>query len=573
MFLFALSFSRTLTKTFSPRLAVTANRKSRRTLPTFNQLIEYRKGLIATTLVVLTCSSPSGQMLSGSPSQDLANLSSEALVVVSADSMGKVSMGRSAVDPETRRQALRHLQLGWGLLTSFDWSAAQQEFVLGTSLDPTLVVAHVGIAKAYLGMEIPQQALEHSHHALQLTEGASDKERLWAELTDLQVRAALAWQQGSRGHHPQLLRAIEDAILRYPADPALYVLRGQVDARLMGNGEGGDEGTVLWYRKALELDPNDAAAHHHLVYLLQSRGRLRAARHHAERYSQLMVEPQSSQLLAHILLLQGEPRAASRRLLVADQRHREYLGQTSRGWGATAEFSQHLHLLIAVEEGLGAQAAAEEHAEELFALESRGRLAGHNCLPLLEQLQQRGQERETLIAARRCEAKASLLARVVGAAYRGEAQLALGRLVEARRALVDAGEAHATLVADLAADPTEKQYAQAAQLSINQLRGKLDLLLGDHRAGEQRLLDIAHRLADQKTLESWLTGRQRLREISAVADRAGRFSLSITSARALEKLTPEGLIAPATHYEEPSRWTAAQSLSSVGSSWVVWKER
>lgn len=528
-----------------------------------------RKGLVATATLVLTCASPSSQMLSGSPFADASETSGPSPAPGAHHSI-------ATPDTEARRAAERYVQLGRTQLTTFNWLAARQHFTAAAELDPGSVAAALGLANAHLGADAPQLALEHSRRALALTDGKVDNERLWAELTAARVEAAQAWRRGSRDEHRRLLQDLEEAMGRFPADAALYVLRGQVETMTPSLGRGGDEGTILWYRKALELDPDNAAAHHFLVYLLQSSGRLRAAGQHAERYAELVVEPQSHRLLVRVLLAQGKPRVAFQRLLQADSMHRDHLQRSLTGWGSKEEFAKHLRLLVAVEEGLGAQESARHHAEELFALASHGRDAGYDCMPLLEQLQQSQLFEQALLAARRCQEKPSLLARVLGAAYRGQANLALGRLSAARQALQEAQTAHRDLIMDLDANPDEKRYAEAAQLTLGLLEGKMDLLLGNHRTGERRLLQLIERLAAKESLEGWLAGRHHLGDITTLADRAGRYSLSITSSRALQRITPEGLIpVPVVTLlnDGATRRVSARSPQPMAASWVVWKER
>lgn len=539
------------------------------------------------------CWVPTGQRLSGAqapppPTHPMPDSATEPLTGASQDT----------ADADTQQGAQRAVQWGRDALLALDPSSARLHFRRALELDPTSPWPHLGLMSVHLALQDPQSAQHHVRRAetLASAQSLSHRQQLSLDLGALQTAAALAWKGGSRGRHRDLLAFIETAIERYPADPDLYILRGRLSATPMHRGRQVDGAAIPWYRRALELEPDSAAAHHFLVYPLRAQGRSQAARRHAERFADLQDSPAASRLVVKLLLEQGEPRLALQRLLRAHERHHDghrqvrsaQLGASESGsgggprenlwvaaqqrplWGEATAWAEDLRWLVAVEAGLGLP-QAEQHASELMGFEVDGRLAGFNCLPLLRYLQNQGRHRELLLQSRQCEAKDSLLAAVIGAAYRGEAELALGRPTAAQQALAAAQAAHRRLLADLQVEADERPFAQAAEVCVDLLQGKLELLVGDLEAGERRLLALVQRLSRQQDAEAWLRGSQALQDIGTLANHAGRFKLSIATSRALGRMNPPGLGDPPQHLDAADL-PAARSWRPLASSWVVWTD-
>lgn len=303
---------------------------------------------------------------------------------------------------------------------------------------------------------------------------------------------------------------------------------------------------------------------------LEAQGRLQAARQHAVLHLEAAQTPAALMHLARLDWLRGAPRSSLEWLRESLARHHDASSGGPAGWGQPSEVAETLFLLIPLEDELGLVDEARRHAEQLFELDVEGRVAGLTCLPALQHMQRHASASATLDIARRCEEKASILAKVLGAAYRGEAELALGRLRAAEQALADAETAHLRLIEDLGPDLHERPFARAAELALAQLRGKLNLLAGERPTGAVQLRDLVDRLQARPGIEGWLIGRQRLQEIGRMADRTGQFSLAIASARALDKLSLPGSVQPRdpTAGSDPVR-----ELEATTGNWVVWTER
>ena len=303
---------------------------------------------------------------------------------------------------------------------------------------------------------------------------------------------------------------------------------------------------------------------------LRQQGVLQADRQEAALSLETTQTPKSYIELARLDVLSGQPESALELLRESLDRHEQASMGASVGWGAPAEMAASLSLMVPLESALGRLEDARRHANHLFELDIEGRQSGMACLPLLQLVQRHDSAQETLDTARRCEERDSYLAEVLGAVYRGEAELALGRPSAAKSALQDAEAAHLRLIADLGPNLDERSYARAAELALAQLRGKWNLLVGEADEGTQQLRRLVDRLRLEEGLEGWLAGHQRLQEVRRLADRTGELSLSIASTRALEAQTPRGL---GWHETSSGDSLAHRDVQMASGPWVVWTER
>lgn len=529
---------------------------------------------VVATVVTLTCTSPTGQLLGGYSVASPPGAPDTFPMDISAPPIPQdigLTLG-TPEDVDALHEAQLWVRAGQGSLRHVDWLQAKEQFARAISLDPSNGEAYLGRAEAHLRLQAPVKALEDSQRALYLLGQGTPrlKLQLLAHLSHQRASAELARRQGQRFGQAALVDSVDEALRLYPADPGLYVLRGELEAKANEGDPADAERAMAWMRKALELAPEDPLAHVELSRRLEAQGRLHVARRHAALFLEEVQTPAAYVDLARLDWLRGETQSSLSLLRESLARHGQTAPDGSMAWGRPAEVARTLFPLVSLESRLGLVDDAQRHAEQLFELENEGRYAGLTCLPALQLLQRHASAAATHDAARLCEEKSSFLAKVLGAVYRGEAELALGRPSAAEQALQDAETAHRRLLADLGPELEERPFALAAELALTQLRGKLNLLVGDRRVGGEQLQDLVERLQALEGLEGWLTGGQRLQEIGRVADRAGEFSLAISSARALEKLSPE---AASGQGESPADSYQGRNPRPSAESWVVWTER
>lgn len=420
--------------------------------------------------------------------------------------------------------AQRFYDQGLAYLGSFDWVRSARSFHECLRRDPRLAAAHLGLARAYLGLEAPREAQRQARAAARLAETAElpAREREWIGLGELQMAAVAAWSRGSTREHVVYKQALERYVDRYPDDVHARILRGNADPRPDGWGQAGGEGAIPWYAEAVELDGDHFPAHHFLAHALENVGRHREAGQHAERYAHLApAVPHAHHMLAHVAPRLGRWEEALENLERADRLHRESFAAGDLTPREDWHFGHNLRLLAAVHLRLGHEARAEELYLATFQLDYGGRRAGFYCLPWIEYLASRERFGEALSAAESCEQRDSELARLLGAALRGEALLALGRPAEARQALAQARERLERFVASMTTASSEKTFAFVAAMAVRTLEGKL-ALAGPHPAeGEALLLDVAWKLGAGNSFDAWALGLLRIEEIARHAGRTG----------------------------------------------------
>lgn len=461
-------------------------------------------------------------------------------IALAGPEIGRIRHPVTAANGEARL----FYEQGLAYLASFDWVRAARSFHQSLRHDPGLAPAHLGLARAFLGLESPADAARHAEEASRLaaTTALEPWEKAWIELGERQMEAVAAGRRGPSREDGVYLEAIERYLDAYPDDVQALLLRGNADPRPDGWGQAGLEGSLPWYTKALEVDPGLFATHHFLAHTYENLGRYAEALEHARRYASLAPDvPHAHHMVAHVLPRLSRWEEALARLEAADRLHRRSFeaGETSppTDW----HYGHNLRLLAAVRLRLGREEEAEAAYRETFELPYGGRRAGFYCLPWLEYLTSRRRYHEVLAAAESCEGRDSLLARVLGASFRGEALLELGRVREAREALADARASERRLASSLTAASSERVFALTARLAVQTLAGKLELDRGDRAAGEALLLAVAESLASGNSFDAWASGRLRIEEIADHASRTGHPRLASAAselARGLEKAVP-----------------------------------
>ncbi len=407
---------------------------------------------------------------------------------------------------------------GLACLASFDWLRAARSFNQALGLDPGFAAAELGLARAYVGLEDHTLARELAERAARMAgeRELPPREAAWFELGRLQMAAVAA--AGDKAARPALERyqdALESHLERFPDDLPVLWLRGHADHAASGWGQSGLEGSLEWYRRALELDPGSFATHHFLSHSFENLGQYPQALDHARTFAAAApAVPHAHHMVAHTAPRVGRWEEARQELLTATRLHRERFVREGTPRHEDWHYGHNLRLLAAVEAKLGDFAAAAEHARETFEMPYGGRRAGFYCAPWIEHLLWLEDYQQALVAAEECEGRDSSLAKVLGAAFRGEALLGLGRLPDAAAAHAAARLAAAVFARELFAASSEASFIQLAQRSVAILEGKLSIAAGDRRAGEALLGSVAEELATGASFDAWAMGSLRLEELA-----------------------------------------------------------
>ena len=441
--------------------------------------------------------------------------------VALSEDCGEVHQEVAASSP--RAQAF--YDQGTACLGTFDWLQAARSFHAALGEDPGLGAAYTGLARAYLAMEEPEQALSLAQKGRELASAPYD--RAWAELGALQLEAVLASPKELKGALAAYRNALDRFAAQHPQDPHGLALRDHGESRADDWGQGGGEAAVPWYEKALEADPSYFPAQHFLAHAFENQGLYPPAVEHARRFSEMAPQaPHAHHMVAHTaprLGLWGEALAA---LEAADRLHLRRFETDGLPAEADWHYAHNLRLMAAVALHQGEGDRARNAYRQAFELTVQGARGGFYCGPWIEFLLLQGESENALAAADTCLSRPSNLAQVLGHTYRGEALLDLGRSSEARAETRAARTALQRFLESVGPVSTERILASTARRGLAILEGKLAILDGDRQPAETLLAALGEDLAAGHTFDAWATAQARLEELSTWADRHATPDLS-----------------------------------------------
>ncbi len=449
--------------------------------------------------------------------------------------------------PTINPRAQQFYDQGLAYQASFDWVRSSRSFHQALAEDPQLAAAHLGLARAFLGLGAPVDALRLAKRAVAQGENLDlpPRERHWLRLGELQMTAVAL--NGGRRHrgHQAYLQAIEAFLEAYPDDLHARVLRGNGDFSPDGWGQVGIEGSLAWYRRTLEIDADFFPAHHFLTHSLENLGRYEEALEHARRYAELAPSvPHAHHMVAHIAPRLNGWSEARVKLEVADALHRQSFDGDHLAPAEDWHFGHNLRLLGVVNLYLRDLPSAEASYRETFDLPYGGHRAGSYCAPWIEFLLLSKRFEEVLDAAESCEERGSALAGVLGAAYSGEAVLALGRLEKAKADLSRAQAHLRDLLPTLGTGHSERSYGFTGQLAVDLLDLKIRLLDQGSEDTQGQLLALAEYLAFGHSVDAWAKGWPRLGELANFAADAGKGQLASRLRELRDLIRPSANEAP-----------------------------
>ena len=440
------------------------------------------------------------------------------------------------------KDAQRAFDNGLAFLHSYVWHGAVRCLQTAIDLDPAQAVAHIELARTYLGKEDGEQAQRHAAQATQLAAAASlsEREKAWVRLGAQQVEAATAAAHLMPQQQAQYKAAIEEYIARFPDDAMGFVLRGNAESpRPDGRGQTGGPGSIYWYGKALEVDPDHFAARHFLIHSHENIGRYEDAVEHARHFVKTAPQiPHAHHMLAHVLPRLGRWQEALGILEKAHALHRESFAAGVVAPEDDWHYGHNLRLLAVVHFRLGNDKAAEKYLSELGRVDNGGHRSGYYCLPLAQYLNLRGRFEDALEHAEGCLEMTSPVAQVLGEVSAGEARLGLGKLAEAKASFSRASQAFQELSLSIDSTGSESIFLFIATLSLNSLDGQIALRDGRAEEGQAKLVAIANRLVSGRNFDSWASGLMHLEGLARDARRAGYPATAEAILQRLRRLDP-----------------------------------
>ena len=419
------------------------------------------------------------------------------------------------------KEAQAFYNQGLAYLHSYVWIEAARSFNQALRHDAKLAMSYVGLSRAFSGLNAHAAARAALERAQLLASGASEREqrRIRIRAKHLDAIADL----GNVEKHFQYKKAIDEALAIDPKDVELWLLRGiSEEANAAGRGQHGGERSIQFYEKALQLSPDNFAAHHYLTHSLENTNRIQEALKHGEAYARLSPAiPHAHHMYGHDLRRVGRVADAIAEFRKADELERAYY----KSENIPAEYDWHhehnLDLLSTSYQHEGQMKAAEEIMRQAFAIPSMQDALEFNKKQWPEFLIARGRNEEALRAAKSLSESRWDIVRTIGRTLAAQAHLAMNNLQAAST------EAKAAL------EELRQSAGRAALVAvyIETLQGEFYLRTGQAEKGRAMLKQVTSKIRSEPGPDAWTQALFRLEAIGRAARAAGDWELAEYLAR------------------------------------------
>jgi tetratricopeptide (TPR) repeat protein len=165
---------------------------------------------------------------------------------------------------------------------------AHELFKQAVAKDSTFAIAHYELART---SSTPKEAFEHLNQAVALSSKASEGERL----------LILSLQAGANADRPKALEYAQDIVAKYPRDERAHLNLGNAYSARQQYDQ-----AIAEYKKAVELDPNLAAAYNSLGYMYRAMNDDSSAEQAFKKYVEIMPnDPNPHDSYAELLMKMG----------------------------------------------------------------------------------------------------------------------------------------------------------------------------------------------------------------------------------------------------------------------------
>jgi len=417
---------------------------------------------------------------------------------------------------------------GLNYLHGYVWIEAARSFHQALRTDPMLAMAYVGLSRVYTGLDDPAAAAQALGEAEARSGKARDWERRRIALRRSQLQALADIADPAR--HLAYKKALDEALAADVGDAELWLLRGNAEEpTAAGRGQRGGAASTAFYREALRVSPDNAAAHHYLTHSYETIGLIPQALEQGEAYARLAPAiPHSHHMWGHDLRRVGRIDDAIAAFQRTDALEKAYYASEGIPAGLDWHHVHNLDLLATAYQYKGQVRRAEETLREAGALPPVTEYQEYNNKALAVFLLGRSRWDDALAAARQLAAGKWASTRAVGHALAGGALLALGRRDEARGAL-DAAQRELLAVPVLVGGTSTSRAA--VQPWVDTLRGESLLRDGKTAEGRALLVDVEKRLRALPGPDAWIQALFRLEAIARAAREVGDWELAEHTAR------------------------------------------
>lgn len=417
---------------------------------------------------------------------------------------------------------------GLAYLHSYVWIEAVRSFHQALRNDPNLAMAFLGLTDAYIGLQDVGTARAAFQRAQELEKNLGDRERLWLSIRGGELD--LLESNGAEDKFLNYRRAIAHALRVSPNDPWFWIQRGLADeSSPFTHGQGGSVDTIAFYRTALNLAPDNLAAHHYYAHTLENLGRTKDALTETETYLKMAPAiPHAHHMRGHELLRLGRTEEAIGEFLKTKELEDNYYRTENIPARYDWHHAHNLQLLALSYQTLGQMKSAEALYRETFSLPAYTEFLDYNRRVWPEFLFRRGRFEEALQAAQELINSRAPMARLAGHTLAGQALLGLGRMNDAKDELT------------LAERQTEQLPVQAvATLPYpGTLRAEILLREKNTTEGETLALEIEKLIVTAPGPDAWGAAHFELEAIAQTARELGDWELAGSTAAEMIRHDP-----------------------------------
>ena len=412
---------------------------------------------------------------------------------------------------------------GLAYLHSYVWVEAARCFNQALRIDPNIAMAHVGLSRAYSGLNDHAAARAALEKAKSLSGRADDRERRRIELRSRQLDAIddLANIEKLKAYRT----AIDGALALDQNDAELWLLRGNAEEpTAAGRGQRGGKESITFYEKALVVSPKNFAAHHYLIHSCENIGDMDCALRHGKEYArQAFAIPHARHMYGHDLRRVGRIEEAIAEFTRADQLERAYYDAEKISADYDWHHQHNLDLLSTSYQYQGQLVMAERLMREAFAIPSvdDGREFAKKEWPRF--LLGKGRLNEALVAARALANGKYPGARTIGHVIVGQVLLEMDRTAEARQEMT-AAEKQLQEVPRVASGVSTSRGMVEPELKA--LQAEMLLRTGKMQEGRAMFKEVERGLPALPGPDAWSQALFRLESIAHLARSLGDWELA-----------------------------------------------
>jgi len=433
------------------------------------------------------------------------------------------------------KEAQAYYDQGLSFLYSYDWIHAARSFHQASRLDSELAMPYLGLS--YVHSAFGNDALAHEMviKARQLAGRASAGERARIDLREKQLQSM---EDEFNGHASTVfLKALEQALANDRNNVILLLMRGvAAEGNASAIGQRGRQESIGYFERVLQLEPENAAAHHLLIHANEMVNNIPQAVKHAEMYQRLSpAVAHAHHMYGHDLRRTDHVREAIAQFEEADRIDEASYRSEPKTFLYDWNYRHNLNLLAATYAQAGLTAAAEKTFRKIAGLRTIGPADDLYKARLAMFLLREGRNQQAMIAAAGLRGSEFAVGRLLAHALAGSAS--------ARRANVPQAIQELALAEKEASSLDPAWYGLVAS-NMEILRAQVEFLRGERARASARLHQEAEHVRALPGSDAWSDALFELRFVAEIAIDAGDWELARFAAQQLLDHAP---LYPGTH--------------------------